>query len=122
MEKDVVTTKTLKIKESFRTIIPPLTPEEYSLLERSILEDGCRDAIITWKGFIIDGHNRYGICEKHGLHYDTEEIGLDTEQDALVWIINNQLGRRNITDYQKGELVLKKKIFSSKRQEAAETD
>ena len=125
MEKDVVTTKTLKIKESFRTIIPPLTPEEYSLLERSILEDGCRDAIITWKGFIIDGHNRYGICEKHGLHYDTEEIVLDTEQDALVWIINNQLGRRNITDYQKGELVLKKKdilLKKGKKQQGRRTD
>jgi len=125
MEREIATSKELKIKESFRTIIPPLAPEEYALLEKSIVLDGCRDAILTWKGFIIDGHNRYAICQKHGLNYDTEEIDFDTEQDALVWIINNQLGRRNVTDYQKGELVLKKKdilLKKGKSQQGRRTD
>ncbi len=125
MKKDPAMPKELKIKESFRTIIPSLVPEEYKLLEQSIISDGCRDAILTWNGFIIDGHNRYAICQKHGLHYLTEEIGFDTEQDALVWIINNQLGRRNVTDYQKGELVLKKKdilLKKGKKQQGRRTD
>ncbi|MGD9577529.1 MAG: hypothetical protein AB7Y74_04695 [Syntrophorhabdus sp.] len=125
MKKDPAMPKELKIKESFRTIIPSLVPEEYTLLEQSIITDGCRDAILIWNGFIIDGHNRYAICQKHGLHYETEEIDFDTEQDALVWIINNQLGRRNITDYQKGELVLKKKdilLKKGKKQQGRRTD
>lgn len=125
MEREPAASKELKIKDSFRTIIPPLAPEEYALLEKSIVLDGCRDAILTWKGFIIDGHNRYAICQKHGLPYDTQEIDFDTEQDALVWIINNQLGRRNVTDYQKGELVLKKKdilLKKGKKQQGRRTD
>jgi len=125
MKKDPAMPKELKIKESFRTIIPSLVPEEYTLLEQSIITDGCRDAILTWNGFIIDGHNRYAICQKHGLHYETEEIDFDTEQDALVWIINNQLGRRNVSDYQKGELVLKKKdilLKKGKKQQGRRTD
>jgi ParB-like chromosome segregation protein Spo0J len=125
MEKDLAAVKELKIKESFQTIIPSLAPEEYALLEKSIVTDGCRDAILTWNGFIVDGHNRYAICQKHGLHYDNEEIDFDTEQDALVWIINNQLGRRNVTDYQKGELVLKKKdiiLKKGKKQQGRRTD
>ena len=109
MEKDRAAVKELKIKESFRTVIPSLASEEYALLEQSIIVDGCRNAILTWNGFIIDGHNRYAICQKHRLNYDTEEIDFDTEQDAVVWIINNQLGRRNVTDYQKGELFSRKR-------------
>lgn len=125
MKKEPAMPKELKIKESFRTIIPSLVPEEYTLLEQSIITDGCRDAILTWNGFIIDGHNRYAICQKHGLYYETEEMDFDTEQDALVWIINNQLGRRNVTDYQKGELVLKKKdilLKKGKKQQGRRTD
>lgn len=125
MEKDFAAVRELKIKGSFKTIIPSLAPEEYALLEKSIVTNGCRDAILTWNGFIVDGHNRYTICQKHGLHYDIEEIDFDTEQDALVWIINNQLGRRNVTDYQKGELVLKKKdilLKKGKKQQGKRTD
>jgi ParB-like chromosome segregation protein Spo0J len=125
MEKDLAAVKELKIKASFKTIIPSLAPEEYALLEKSIVTNGCRDAILTWNGFIVDGHNRYAICQQHGLHYDIEEIDFDTEQDALVWIINNQLGRRNVTDYQKGELVLKKKdilLKKGKKQQGKRTD
>ena len=125
MEKDLAASKELKTKESFRTLIPSLTQEEYALLEKSIIEDGCRDAILAWKGFIIDGHNRYAICQKHGLNYDVEEIDFDSEQDALVWIINNQLGRRNVTDFQKGELVLKKKdilLKKGRKQQGRRTD
>jgi len=124
-EKDLAAVKELKIKGPFKTIIPSLAPEEYALLEKSIVSNGCRDAILTWNGFIVDGHNRYAICQKHGLHYDIEEMDFDTEQDALVWIINNQLGRRNVTDYQKGELVLKKKdilLKKGKKQQGKRTD
>lgn len=125
MGNDLAAIKKLKIKEPFRTVIPPLAPEEYQLLEQGIVADGCRDAIITWSGFIIDGHNRYEICQKHGIPFAIEEMDFHTEQDALVWIINNQLGRRNVTDYQKGELVLKKKdilLVKGKKQQGRRTD
>ena len=59
----------LKIDFEFRDLIPPLTAEEYSGLEESILKDGCRDALVVWGETIVDGHNRYEICTKHNLSY-----------------------------------------------------
>ena len=36
------------IDEELAGLIPPLTEDEYSRLEQSILDEGCRDAIILW--------------------------------------------------------------------------
>ena len=52
----------IKINEKFKSIIPPLSKEEYEGLEQSIITEGCRDAICLWNDTIIDGHNRYDIC------------------------------------------------------------
>ena len=38
----------LKIDSEFKSLVPPLSFEEYKLLEESILHDGCRDALIIW--------------------------------------------------------------------------
>jgi ParB-like chromosome segregation protein Spo0J len=100
---------TLSIKKEFKELIPKLTEDEYAMLKQSIIDNGCQDAIKTWSGFILDGHNRFEICTELLLHYDTEEMNFETEQEAVVWIINNQLGRRNLSDFQKIELAEKKK-------------
>jgi hypothetical protein len=49
----------LEIKEEFKKLIPPLTTEEFKQLEQNCLDEGIREKIITWDGFIIDGHNRF---------------------------------------------------------------
>jgi len=101
----MITASELKIKEEFKKLIPPLSSEEFAQLEQNCFNDGIRDAICTWQGYIIDGHNRYVIATKHGLEYKTEEMEFDNEDRAKIWIIENQLGRRNITDYIKFELL-----------------
>jgi protein gp37 len=101
--------KDLQINPLFKALIPPLTAEEYSLLKQSINEDGCRDTLKVWNDTIVDGHNRYEICRELEVEFETEEMSFLSEDYAMVWIINNQLGRRNMTDYQKAELVLKRK-------------
>jgi len=98
----------LKIDVTFREIIPALTAEEYAILESSIIFEGCRDPIVVWNGLIIDGHNRYDICKKNNIPFEIDERTFSTKKDALSWMINNQLGRRNLTDAQKVELVLKR--------------
>lgn len=65
--------KDLIIDEEFSSLIRPLTNEEYRLLEESILRDGCREPITTWKGIILDGHNRYRICRRWDLPFRTTE-------------------------------------------------
>jgi hypothetical protein len=94
----------IKIDQEFKNLIPPLTAEEFSQLEANVLQDGCRDSLVIWNGTLIDGHNRYAICTKHGLTFQTREKEFETREDVIDWIINNQLGRRNITDLQKSYL------------------
>ena len=87
----------LKINEEFKSLIPELTAEEYEGLEASIIQDGCRDRIVIWKGYIIDGHNRYEICNKHSIAFNVlEKDNLETESDVKLWMINNQFNRRNL--------------------------
>lgn len=90
------------IDVEFRSIIPPLAPEEFKALEESIIAEGCRDAIVVWKekGVILDGHNRYDICVKHSIPYRTFEKPLADRDEAILWIIDNQLGRRNLNPEQ----------------------
>jgi uncharacterized C2H2 Zn-finger protein len=93
------------MKIFFAKLIPPLTDDEYSKLEQSILKEGCRDALIVWMKdndtILIDGHNRYEICTRHQITYKTQEIHFDSEQEAEIWILINQLSRRNLTDDQR---------------------
>ena len=98
--------KTLKINKEFSELIPHLQPEEYILLEESIQKEGCRDPIFIWNDTIIDGYNRYQICKKHKIEYKTKEIKFKDNNEAKIWIINNQLARRNLSAYAKVELNL----------------
>jgi N6-adenosine-specific RNA methylase IME4 len=97
------------MKIMFQHIIPPLTAEEYSLLEESIKLEGCREALIVWHGILVDGHNRYEICEKWGIPFKQIEMPFQNEAEVEIWIIQNQLGRRNISLFTRGTLALKLK-------------
>ena len=88
----------LKIDKHFKSLIRPLRKQEYKQLELNILQDGCREAIITWNGFIVDGHNRYEICHKHGIPFQVREMYFESREDVIAWICANQLGRRNISE------------------------
>jgi N6-adenosine-specific RNA methylase IME4 len=98
----------LQIKEEFKSLIFKLKDSEYKELEKSCLEYGIRDAIVTWQGYIIDGHNRYKIAQKHNLDYKTFEMQFDSDVDVKVWMIDNALSRRNLSKMEKIELELKK--------------
>lgn len=97
----------LTIAPEFRDRIPPLTEDEFSLLEENILSDGAVfSPLIVWNGTILDGHNRYEIIQKHPeLPYAVHEMAFANRYEALSWICRNQLGRRNLTPQQKKYLV-----------------
>lgn len=88
------------IDEQFRTLIPPLTDDEFSRLEENILKEGIRDKLVVWNDTLIDGHNRYRIATEHGLQYETVHKDFESREHALNWIISNQLGRRNLNPNQ----------------------
>jgi DNA modification methylase len=108
----------MKIKEEFKNLIPALSVEEFKQLEENCLAEGIRDAIITWHGYIIDGHNRYEIATKNELQYESIEKSFDSEDDVKEWMIHNQFGRRNLSNYQRSVLALElESVFSERAKE-----
>lgn len=107
----------LTIKQKFRDLIPPLHPEELNELERSILAEGCRDPLVTWREMIVDGHHRYEICTRHGKPFQVSEMIFADDDEACVWIIRNQFGRRNLAEYTKAKLALLLKPLLEKQAE-----
>jgi len=92
--------KHLIVNPVFEKLIRPLTTEEFSELETSILRDGCLSPIALWGETILDGHNRYKICNKNEIKFDTVRINVSDEEDAKNWIDRNQLARRNLSPEQ----------------------
>lgn len=97
----------LTVDPEFRDLIPPLNEEELKLLEESLVADGCESPLIVWNGVIVDGHNRYAICRKHEIPFAIQEKDFSSRDEAMLWMLRNQLGRRNLNNYQRVELVLK---------------
>ncbi len=96
----------LIINKEFESLIPSLTADEFKTLELSIIKDGLREPIITNKGVIIDGHNRYKICAEHNIPFKTAEKDFESENDIKIWIIKNQFGRRNLQNIDRIQLAL----------------
>jgi len=109
----------IKINPEFRDLIPKLSQDEMAALEASILEEGCRDSIVLWNDTIVDGHNRFEICTKHSVKFNTIQKDFQNSDDVKVWMINNQLGRRNLTEFVRYELIqAKEEVFKKKGREA----
>jgi phage N-6-adenine-methyltransferase len=102
------------INPEFKELIPLLAPDEYEGLEKSIITEGCRDALVLWNQTIVDGHNRYEICKKHNIEFQTIQMDFPSIEYAKEWIILNQYSRRNLNSYQRGVLALKlEKIYKT---------
>lgn len=100
----------LEIHEELKPYIPPLKPEEFATLEESILQEGrVRENLLVWKApegnyFLLDGHHRYQVIQKHtsrDLTWDIEvKEDMDSLEDAKRYMRQLQLGRRNLTTHQ----------------------
>ena len=97
----------LKIDPEFQNQINPPSFEETHQLEMNILkEERVLNPIITWNGYIVDGHTRYQILRKYPfIPFEVIEKEFSSRYEALVWICKNQLGRRNLTPEQKKFLI-----------------
>jgi DNA modification methylase len=108
----------IEIKQEFKDLIPPLTKEEFKQLENNCMAEGIREKILTWNGFIIDGHNRFEIATKWNLDFETENKHFESEEAVKEWMILNQFGRRNLSNYQRSVLALElEDVFSKKAKE-----
>lgn len=108
MQAATTTQRVLQIDPELENLLPALTAEESAALEASIEAEGCRDALIAWGDTLVDGHNRYAICNRRGFAYNVRQMEFDSREDVIIWICANQNARRNITPEQKAYLLGKR--------------
>ena len=115
-------TTAIRIDPEIAALLTPLTPEEQALLERSLLDEGCRDPLVLWSqgNVLLDGHHRHRICTAHGIPYSVREIALPDRRAAIEWRLAEQLGRRNLTAVQAS--YFRGKLFESARRPGSRTD
>jgi len=94
------TTPTIKIDPEFKNLMPPMSEDEFRGLEQLLLANGCSDELVCWGSILLDGHNRLAICEKHNIKYMVRYMDFADRDAAKVWIICNQLSRRNLSSEQ----------------------
>ena len=85
---------------------PPLHPDEEAGLEASLSRDGCRDSLTVYRSqtnefVLLDGHRRLQICRRKGLAFSTREVVLKSAEQALAWVSENHLLRRNLNESQR---------------------
>nr|WP_289691661.1 hypothetical protein [Enterocloster clostridioformis] len=91
-------------------LLPPLSGEQFSSLESDILENGCYAPIIVSEDMtVIDGHNRFRICEKHNLPFTMLVFSFADLLEAKQWALDTQKGRRNLDKWELGQIALKLK-------------
>ena len=105
------------ILDELQSFIPPLSTDEFGQLESNILQHGCQTPIQVWQTskknlglpfekvddlayILVDGHNRYKICSQHNLPFEVYVLSFDSQKDAKDYMINLQLGRRNLSQNQ----------------------
>ena len=108
------------IDPEFRDLLPPLADDEYQRLQLDINKNGCRDRLVVWREFnvLIDGHNRYEICTQLDIPFETTEMSFHGRDDVKLWMIKNQLARRNISDAKRVVLnLMLKPVLAAKAKE-----
>ena len=91
----------LAIYPKFKDLIRPLTEEERKGLEREIVQWGVREPLVIWRGFLVDGHHRYEICNRLNISYKTIEYDFLDELHVLEFIHLNQADKRNLETYER---------------------
>jgi site-specific DNA-methyltransferase (adenine-specific) len=101
-------TTNFKINLEYSKLVNPLTNAEYEALKNSIREDGLHYSIvINLKEEILDGHHRYKICKDLGIPIKYEIKYFDTAIEEKRFVIDINLKRRQLNDFQKAELAYK---------------
>lgn len=107
-----------RIDPELNEVLPKLSDADYKALEQSLLTDGFKGApIMVWGDIIVDGHNRYEICNKHNIPYEVKSIEFASKEEAIIWMVRQQLGRRSLTPLQRIQIVEKYRPFYKKKAE-----
>jgi hypothetical protein len=118
------------IDPEFQSLLDTKTPEQYEALKETIRSEGIiRDALVVWDeaNILSDGHNRHQIYEELreelGKEFNIEppkviRMSFANRDAAMMWILENQLDRRNLKTFRQIEVALKLKGFYAAKAKA----
>lgn len=103
----------LILDPEFQHYLQPLSESERQELKASIMDEGVREPLKVWvdrsvipaQTYLIDGFNRHSIATEIEGSYSTNEVLLGSRDEVKLWMIKNQLGRRNISPPQRQLLI-----------------
>src|SRR5918995_1372857 len=101
----------VKINPEYASLVSELSVEEYKSLKQSIKkENGLYvPIIVNQNGIILDGHHRYKACQELGIEPKTLVREFKDKLDEQLFVIDCNLIRRQLNNFQKTELALKSK-------------
>jgi site-specific DNA-methyltransferase (adenine-specific) len=101
-------TNIIKINHEYSKLVYPLANAEYESLKNSIRESGLHyPIVINSKGEILDGHHRYKISKDLDIPIKYEIKSFDNTIEEKRFVIDINLKRRQLNDFQKAELAYK---------------
>jgi hypothetical protein len=112
LPKNITSSKPqIRISSEYASLVPGLSPEEYESLKQSIKEENSLyvPIIINQNGIILDGHHRYKACQELGIEPKTQVKVFKDKLEEELFVINCNLIRRQLNNFQKTELALKSK-------------
>jgi ParB family transcriptional regulator, chromosome partitioning protein len=94
-----------KISEEYLNLVPPMLKADHEALFTSIKDTGQHFPIVmNAKRVILDGHNRYLVCRALGIWPKYEIKDFENHWLERRFVIESNLNRRHLLDYQKAEL------------------
>jgi len=111
------------IDPEFQSLLGTKTSEQYEALKKVIRRDEeVRDQLVGWleTSILVDGHTRHQIYEELreelGEKFRIKPPGIywlsfEDREHAKMWVLENQLDRRNLKTFQQIEVALKLKEF-----------
>ena len=101
----------IRINPEYASLVPELSPEEFESLKQSIKKaNGLYvPIIVNQDGIILDGHHRYKACQELGIEPKTIAKEFSDKLEEQLFVIECNLIRRQLNNFQRTELALKSK-------------
>ncbi|RKM61533.1 hypothetical protein D6856_04840 [Butyrivibrio sp. XB500-5] len=95
----------------FEALHIPASEKYTKNLENSILKSGISHPLIIWHGTLIDGYKRYKICKAHDIPFPVHSISLTNRFDAMEWVCDQMLLRKDLSEERRKYYIGKKFLF-----------
>jgi len=108
----------IKIDPEYSQLVPELSEEEYTRLKESVASVGLYEPIIiNQEGTLLDGHHRLKVVKDLGWsRVNVETKHFDSKNDEAIYVIETNVVRRQLNQYQK--TILAEKLEPLYREQA----